>query len=189
MYASAGSDINGASVRLLIDGQDVTSQSTVTALGVLYLVTQPLANAVHTVSLSVANLAGGVATDTWTFTVDDPAPRFYDETPRDVSVVSTNPRIRVLLSGFGIALSSVRISLDGSDVTAQANVGVDHVIFTPAGPLAAGVHTVNVSAVDARGANGSKQWQFTILQPPGPATTADGVRTNRTVIPRVRTLP
>jgi len=188
-YVGGGSDIDVASVRLQLDGQDVTSQSTVTPTGVLYLVTQPLADALHTVTVSVANLAGGVAADTWTFTVDDPAPNFHDETPRDVFVVSTTPRIRVLLSGFGIGASSIRISLDGSDVTALADVGVDHIIFTPVVPLAVGVHTVNVSATDARSTSGSKQWQFTVQQPPGPATTDDGVRTDRTVVPEIRVLP
>ncbi len=188
-YLGQGSDIDVTAVRLQFDGQDVTSQATVTATGVLYLVTQPLADATHTVAVSVANLAGGVATDTWTFITDDPAPRFFDETPRDMLVAIRNPRIRVLLSGFGVVLSSVRISLDGSDVTAQADVGVDHVIFTPVGPLADGLHTVDVSATDARGIGGNKQWQFTVQLPPAPATTEDGVRAGRTVIPQVRALP
>lgn len=188
-YSSPGSSIDPASVRLQLDGTDVTAASTVAASGVLYLVTRPLADATHTVSLTVADVLGGTTTRTWAFAVDDPAPNFYNETPRGVSLVDRNPRIRVLLSGFGIVPTSVRISIDGADVTGQADVGIDHIVYTPVTALANGDHTVSVSATDGRGATGSKQWTFTITTPPPPSTNSDGVRTGRTVNPTIRVLP
>jgi len=188
-YTVQGGAIDVASVRLQFNGVDVTSQATVTESGAVYQVTQPLANATHAVALTVATLTGSVATDTWTFVTDDPAPNFYGETPRDVFVANRNPRIRVLLSGFNIALSSIRILLDGGDVTTQADVGVDHIVVTPASPLGDGLHTVNVTATDGRGASAGKQWSFTVALPPPPNTTEDGSRADRTFIPRVRVVP
>jgi hypothetical protein len=188
-YTVQGSTINVASVALQLDGVNVTSQATVTASGVLYLVTQPLADGTHTVALSVGSANGGVATSTWSFTVDDPAPNFHAETPRDVFLVDRNPRIRVLLSGFNIVPSSVHISVDGADVTAQADIGVDHVVFVPVTPLVDGLHTVSVAATDGRGVTAGKQWGFTVQQPPAPPTTNDGDRTLQTVVPTINALP
>ena len=187
-YTTQGSDIDVTTVRLQFDGRDVTSQATVTGTGTVYQAA-PLADATHTVTLTVGNLAGGSTTQTWSFVVDDPAPNFYSETPRDVVLAVTNPRVRVLLSGFNIVPSSIRIALDGSDVTAQAGVAIDHIVFIPASPLTEGIHAVSVVATDARGVTAGMQWSFTVALPPPPSTTADGVRADRTVTPQIRALP
>jgi chitodextrinase len=188
VYAGTGSDIDVTNVSLLLNGQNVTTQAIVTTAGVLYVVPRSLAVATHSVTLTVPDFAGNVASSTWTFAVDDPAPNFYDESPRDVFIVDRNPIIRVLLSGFGIVPSSVRFYLDGADLTAQSDAAIDHIVFVPIAPLANGAHTVNVSATDARGVSASKQWSFTVQTPPPPSVTTDGVRTERTVVP-VLSLP
>jgi hypothetical protein len=184
-----GAPIDPASVRIVFDGADVTSQATVTDSGVLYPVTQPLPVATHTVSVSVASLGGSVATETWSFATDDPAPNFYDESPKDVFMAERNPAIRVLFSGFDIVPSSIQILVDGIDVTAQSEIGSGHIAFTPANPLADGLHSVSVSATDGRGVTAGKQWSFTVELPPPPITTEDGVRTGRTFVPELRVLP
>jgi hypothetical protein len=184
-----GAPIDPASVRIVFDGADVTSQATVTESGVLYPVTQPLPVATHTVSVSVASLGGSVATDTWSFAIDDPAPNFHGETPKDVFVAERDPLIRVLLSGFNIVPSSIQIVVDGVDVTAQADVGPAHIAYTPASPLADGLHSVSVAATDGRGVVAGKQWSFTVELPPPPATNEDGVRTGRSMVPELRVLP
>jgi len=188
-YRGVGSSIDVNRVKLLFDGLDVTSQATVTDSAIAYQVTKPLSDATHAVTLTVADLAGGSATQTWSFLVDDPAPNFYSETPRDIFLAVRNPRIRVLLSGFNIVPSSIRITLDGNDVTAQADVATDRIIFTPVSPLGDGLHAVNVVATDARGVTAGKQWSFTVELPPPPSTTEDGVRTDDPFIPEVRVLP
>jgi hypothetical protein len=187
-YASPGSAIDLASVRLRLDGQDVTSLATVTGSAVFYDVTQPLANAAHTASVSVANTNGGTSSSTWSFTLDEAAPNFYSESPRDVFVADRQPRIRVLLSGFQIVPSSVTIQLDGVDVTAQAEVSTGRIVYLPPAPLADGLHTVSVSAIDGRAVPGNKQWSFTVELPPPPVAGDDGDRTPRTVNPEVRVL-
>jgi hypothetical protein len=72
-YSASGSTINVASVRLLVDAVDVTSQSVVTTTGVTYTPAVDLTKSVHSVQLDVANTAASPmnAQAVWTFTVGD----------------------------------------------------------------------------------------------------------------------
>lgn len=55
---------------------------------------------------------------------------------------------------------SLRVILDGRDVTAEAAVIGDQVLLTPRTALAPGAHSVNVSGRDAGGAPIAQQWSF-----------------------------
>jgi len=69
-------------------------------------------------------------------------------------------------NGSGIDLSSARITLDASDVTADADITREGVTFTPPGPLANGIHRVTVTVSDRAG-NASNQlsWRFGVGAP------------------------
>jgi Bacterial Ig-like domain len=181
--------IDVSRVSLVVNGQNVSAQALITPTGVLYIPSQGLANGTYNVTLTVGDLAGNVATNSWSFTVSDPAPSFYEESPRDVFIVDAQPVIRVLFSGFNIAPASVKIFLDDAEVTAQASVGAGVINYTPGTPLAAGLHTVKVSAIDGRGVAAEKVWSFTVQILPPPDTTTDGDRTPRSFIPELRLPP
>jgi hypothetical protein len=71
---------------------------------------------------------------------------------------------------------SLRVTVDGSDVTAQAAVIGDQVLYTPRTALSPGTHSVSVTAQDARGTPLAQQWSFVdtfqfAAAPPGPAPT------------------
>ena len=70
-YGDTGSAINVTSVKLLVDGIDVTAQAVVTASSVNYAPVIDLTKSLHSVQLDVANLAATpVSTQAvWTFTV------------------------------------------------------------------------------------------------------------------------
>src|SRR5450830_1149097 len=70
-YSDAKSAIDLTSVRLLVDGTDVTSQAVVTASSVNYVPASDLTKSVHSVQLDVANLAATPVSTraVWTFTV------------------------------------------------------------------------------------------------------------------------
>jgi hypothetical protein len=55
---------------------------------------------------------------------------------------------------------SLRMTVDGRDVTAEAAVIGDQVLFTPRRALAPGVHDVTVSGRDATGAPLAQNWSF-----------------------------
>jgi Copper amine oxidase N-terminal domain len=71
---------------------------------------------------------------------------------------------------------SLHVTLDGNDVTAQAAVIGDEVLYTPRTALSPGTHNVSVTAQDARGTPLAQQWSFVdtfqfAAAPPGPPPT------------------
>jgi len=63
------------------------------------------------------------------------------------------------------AVRSVRLMLDGQDVTAQATVSRMHVEFRPPGALPVGSHAAEVVVTDSLGRAFSKQWSFEVVGP------------------------
>src|SRR5450830_633499 len=72
-YSDSGSPINVASVNLLVDSIDVTSQAVITASGISYVPASDLTKSTHSVQLDVANTAATPMNTqaVWTFTVAD----------------------------------------------------------------------------------------------------------------------
>jgi hypothetical protein len=71
---------------------------------------------------------------------------------------------------------SLHVIVDGNDVTAQAAVIGDQVLYTPRTALSPGTHSVSVAAQDARGTPLAQQWSFAdtfqfAAAPPGPPPT------------------
>ncbi|TAM58864.1 copper amine oxidase N-terminal domain-containing protein [bacterium] len=62
----------------------------------------------------------------------------------------------------GIDARSVRIVVNGRDVTAQANVNTDFVVYSPQQALGPGPVNVWVSVADAAGNTVSRSWSFSI---------------------------
>ncbi|MHB8176556.1 MAG: N-acetylmuramoyl-L-alanine amidase, partial [Thermoleophilia bacterium] len=65
-------------------------------------------------------------------------------------------------SGNGINVASVKIKLDGQDVTAGANRTGSYVSYRPPASLSAGTHSVTVTAANTAGASQSSTWSFTV---------------------------
>lgn len=66
---AGGVGVDPAATRVILDGQDVTSQATVTPAFFSLKPAQPLALGAHTVRVTVADRAGNAATTEWPFTV------------------------------------------------------------------------------------------------------------------------
>lgn len=185
-FADTVSTINLGLSKFLMDGVDVTAGSQMVANGINFV---PLADwtvGPHTANLTLFDTIGSSTNATWTFTYD-PAPGIYDETPRDVYVAVPNPAISVFLmdNGSGVNLGATTITLDGTDMTAQAIVTASHISLATSG-LAPGTHTVAVHTASSTGQPADKQWTFTVIALPAPATMADGVRTPRTFNPSIK---
>lgn len=92
------------------------------------------------------------------------APGFRHVHPEENSVVQTpRPAIHVHVGERDeLVPSSVRVLLNGVDVTRQADVSLREITFQPATPLPNGVNTVFVQATDAQGNRLQKQWNFTV---------------------------
>ena len=67
----------------------------------------------------------------------------------------------------------MRVAIDGNDVSAEAAVVGDQVLWTPRRALPSGSHTISVAARDATGAPLAQQWAFAdtfAFAPPAPPT-------------------
>lgn len=74
-FSDVGSGIDISSARLLLDGEDVTKQATVTAQGITFQTSKPRDYGIHQVEITVADKAGNQSNYmSWRFGVDAPAP-------------------------------------------------------------------------------------------------------------------
>jgi parallel beta-helix repeat protein len=144
------SGIDTNSVVLIVNGIDMTSSATVTATGVTYTPSVPLANQPHDVYLEVNDTLGNHANATWSFTVDTTlapdttAPTINNLQPNNQTTIDENqPVISASYSdGTGINTTSVLLMVDGQDVTSSATITVTGISYTPPAALADGVHIV-----------------------------------------------
>jgi hypothetical protein len=95
---------------------------------------------------------------------DTTAPQVIGSKPAaGVCVTDGTPEICANYSDdIGINTSSVMMTVDGTDVTANATVTASSVCYTPATSLAEGEHTVLVNVSDLCGHQNSTSWTFTV---------------------------
>jgi hypothetical protein len=152
-YTDAGAGIDPASVRLQIDGVDRTAELRMTPTGASFTPAVLLAEGAHTAVLSVRDLAGNLATVTRPFTTDSVQPLLSFLSPSTpVSPGDLTPDVEIAYSDAtsGVKLDTVRVGVDGTDLTPGCTVG-------PAGArckvpvLTTGVHLISAMVVDRAG--------------------------------------
>ncbi len=282
-YADSASGIDVASVRLSLDGVDVSTLAAVTASTATFIPISDLSQGTHTATAQVADLAGNRSTATATFLVDSMAPvttllvnglpvgttsavvittnslgfaatdggtgvlqtlytldastsslvfistfslavgthtiafhsvdragnseatrsvaltaLVYDVTPPSLSLTPPNlgvvatlrPAISAFYSdaGRGVDRSSLRIIIDGADVTAFAVVTAFSAVFTPTSDLAQGAHTATAQLSDLAGNHATATSSF-FLDTIAPVTTlqVEGLNVSSTSLVLVST--
>lgn len=144
-------EIDRNSIRVWLDGMDITSVATVTVTHatnvgyttgtVMYVPTVALADGSHTVIVQAGDFAGNLATTWWSFTVDTTAPALSIDSPTPGLVTSASS---VVIAGTAEPGSSVSV--------AGAAVLLDDLgHFAKTASLAPGVNTFEVTATDAIG--------------------------------------
>jgi len=165
------SDTNGVNTSLVVlevDSIDVTAFSTVQLTSIDYTPAAPLSQGIHDVRLSVGDNSNppNIAVALWQFTVDSLPPSIVNQRPASLSTVSNNkPQIGADYSDpSSIDTSSVRLLVDGVDVTTSAFVTIGYTTYTPSAPLIEGDHTVWTQVRDDSPAHnlGVASWQFTV---------------------------
>jgi len=99
--------------------------------------------------------------------------------PNSISAV-TRPTIAATFAS-NINAGSLRLLLDGQDVTGRANVGFRDIFFTPENDLGIGVHTVQIYGTAAAGTPLNRTWSFSV---PQNAVSGSGIQ-SVTVTPSV----
>lgn len=108
-------------------------------------------------------------------TIDNTAPVFTDQIPTADSVTeNSSPSIEIGYSdgrGSGVDTASVRLRLDGRDVTGDTAVGDERAIYN-AQDLKSGSHRVQALVRDLAGNEAATEWTFRISAPPAAAIAA-----------------
>ena len=81
----------------------------------------------------------------------------------------TGNRTPVISTSFtrNVRPATVRVWLDGNDVTSNAGIAPRSVSYTPTSPLYQGQHTVRVAGTDNPGARFDRSWSFTVTNAGG----------------------
>lgn len=159
----SGSGVDTGGVRVHLDGSDVSPSCSVSAAGFSCDVSG-LADASHTVSVSVPDAVGNTGTGSWSFTVDTASIGITAQQPAPGSwQTSATPLLAAdfqKTSTSDINTAAAIILLDGADISSAATVTANGFLYMPATPLAEGIHTVRVSVSDSTGHTGFSEWSF-----------------------------
>ena len=175
--SDAGTGIDPATLRVALDGVDVTAAGAYADGHFTLTPASDLGYGQHRVRVAVSDRAGNaMAPAQWDFTVADATPPvFSDVSPRDGSSGSDRtPPISVALqdAGIGVDQASIVVTLDGADVSALATFAGGRVSYTPGAPLGFGLHTASVTAADRAGNQASAvTWSFAVADELAPAVT------------------
>jgi hypothetical protein len=167
--SDAGSGVDPASLRVLLDGSDVAPFGSLTDGRFGYQPQADLGYGRHVVRVAVSDRSGNaMAPVQWSFDVVDlTAPVLGDVRPDDGSGGSDRtPSISFALDdagGTGVDADSIVVTLDGADVTAGGALVGGRFALTPAQPLSFGSHTVVARAADVAGNVSSPlSWSFDV---------------------------
>ena len=145
-YSDLGRGVDAASVRLSLDGLDVTSSATVTASSTAFVPPAALSQATHTVVVQVADLAGNQSVSTSTFLVDSIAP----VTTLQIDGLAASATSLVLISSDAVGLAA----FDAGTGIAQILYALDggsQTVFVSTFSLAVGTHTLAYFSADRAG--------------------------------------
>ncbi|MFN3422368.1 MAG: FlgD immunoglobulin-like domain containing protein, partial [Armatimonadota bacterium] len=96
---------------------------------------------------------------------DKVPPVISDLMPRENETVrTTTPLIAatVVDALSGLNVSSLKMTLDGQQVSAAYDIATRRFSFRPSQPLSEGTHTVTIEATDLDGNTARKEWRFTV---------------------------
>ncbi len=156
--------INPATVRLMIDGVDRTSEAEITPQHVRWLPTPSLSEAQHSVEITALGEDGTEVAASWSFTLDTRPPEISFDAPEE-SVLSANSVVLIRLTVFdgtsGLDEGSFSLSLDGQPVSG-CSIGFGSAACTSP-PLQTGEHRLVAELQDLAGNAAVEERSFTLL--------------------------
>ncbi|MEW6281226.1 MAG: hypothetical protein AB1758_21625, partial [Candidatus Eremiobacterota bacterium] len=163
------------SIRLTLDGRDVTGNSRVTNEQVRFQPGSDLAAGTHHAQLTATTATGQALQRTWSFSVSGPPAAATPSGPAGCTVAppdgtrlsSGRPEVGATFAQ-PMQVDSIRLVLDDRDVTAAASVNNGQVRYTP-DELSKGTHVARVVGQTADGRPVKVVWSF-VVTPPQVAT-------------------
>jgi hypothetical protein len=164
-------------VFLYVDSMDVTGHTWYTTKYIEYRPLEPLANGVHRIRLTLADgsVDYNLAIVLWNFTVEVPPVPAIDRAPPEISglwpanlsrITDTRPFIAAnYTDGSGMDIESIRLILDGKDVTWNSVRTSGRILYHPPAPLAREEHSIQLIARDISTERNLAEvrWNFTIV--------------------------
>ena len=174
--SDAGTGLDPAAISLTVDGRDVTARGVLAGGRFGYVPSDPLGFGSHSVSARATDRSGNVSAPlTWSFQVRDETPPVIAQRsplPGSTVVGATPIGFAVSDQGTGVDDDTLRVTVDGSDVTSWGSFASGRFVYAP-GNLGAGVHTVAVTVADTSGnVAGPVMWQFAVADPARVALSA-----------------
>jgi hypothetical protein len=157
---------DGASVRVRLDGRDITWSSGVSQNGFSYRPQDALAFGTHTVQVNGRGRSGAPFDHSWSFTTRQSPPvtpvQLRNQQPSPSSTVDN--RFAVISANFApeVEAAGVRVRLDGNDITGRAGVWAGGFSYKPPAPLDFGSHTVRVNGRARGGSPFDHSWSFNV---------------------------
>jgi hypothetical protein len=175
LSADFSNQVNPNSVRVWLDGADITSRCNVSRASVSYRPPAPLAFGGHTMRVAGSDAGGSRFDRSWSFNVSGAAPP-----PSPITLRAQQPAPGASVANRFAAISaaftnrvqpgSVRVLLDGADRTSQCGISATAFSYKPPAPLDFGAHTVRVTGRGEGGLAFDRSWSFSIARP-SPAIT------------------
>lgn len=153
VWTDALSGIKAASAKILLNASDLTGSATLGTAG-FSLTAPPLAAGLHTVAVSVEDLAGNIGTLTWSFQGQDAVPPTLTLTPADgAHLAVSKPILTAVYSdiGLGVDLLTFKATLDGADLPGGFTVGATQATFAVLSALSDGPHIFRAEIKDKAG--------------------------------------
>jgi hypothetical protein len=188
--ASFSREVYANSVRIWLDGNDITSRGGISRTGFSYRPPAPLGFGSHNVRVTGGDLAGVRFDRSWSFVVVNNGPppgqvQLRAQQPAPGSKVSN--RFATISAQFTIEVnaSSVRVLLNGNNVTTRSGVSRTGFSYSPPAPLDYGEHTLRVTGRSLGGAPFDRGWSFTVIRsgPPQMHLTINQPGANQAVGP------
>lgn len=170
------SDPNGvdpASISLAINGGNPVDVAYDNLTGTLtYKPLQVLRNGSYQVQVGAKDTLNNSVSFTWSFTVNDTSgPTISEFIPANNSFVYADASvIEAKLTDLSGIVNPVDLKIDGSDFSVNWNAATGKVSYPLSNALAAGSHTVAVTAYDEQGNGSTASWGFTV-DTAGPSLT------------------
>jgi hypothetical protein len=167
--ASFSREVYANSLRLWLDGNNVTSRYEFTRTGFSYRPPAPLSFGTHTVRVTGNDLLGVRFDRGWSFVVINNGPppgvvQLRAQQPEPGSKVSN--RFATISAQFTVTVNgdSVRVWLDGNEITSRSGVSGTGFSYKPPAPLEYGSHTVRVTGRALGGTAFDRGWEFSVIR-------------------------
>jgi PKD repeat protein len=159
-YTDDRSGVDKNSVTMYLDGKKVKAKATETQA--TYTPTSPISKGKHKVKIELADKVGNKTSQEWQFKLEENPPIITSYTPVDGEFVKAKASIVVSYADdlSGVDVKSVKMVLDGTDVTGELKKDAGRAAYVPAQELALGKHTVKIELADKIGNKTEREWEF-----------------------------